>query len=181
MTANIRNRLNPPVGEAFGLYFSSFKIKLIYAQDKNFWTNAQTFHQRLKHQLTDENIFAVQQQLDSLHPSLVDSIYFSKYGVLDDKFASFFLKIEGDDRVNVSLDIANLGKLDFPLVYGSLQLEAIYGPSQHSDFQKKYLGVCTLGGKMYFTFTFDESIIDKETMEEIKDSAMEYLAKATAT
>jgi len=108
-------------------------------------------------------------------------MYFSKYGVLEDKFAAFFLRIEGDDRINTNLDIANLGRLDFPRNFGPLQLEAIYGPSQYVDFQEKYLGILTVGGRMYFTFTFDDAIISRDTVEEIIDAALKHLGKGAVS
>lgn len=181
MTVNLRDRLIPPVGEALGVYFSSFRIKHKGKQNQSFWSNARKFHKRLKQKLSNKNIFEVQQQLDSLHPSLVDSLYFSKYSLLEEPFADFFLRLEGDDKINTGLDVANLGRLDFPRNYGIVQLEAIYGPSQYVDFQEKYLGVITVGGRMFFSLTFDEAIIERDTVEEIIDVALKHLGKAVVS
>jgi len=73
------------------------------------------------------------------------------------------------------LDIANLGSLDFPRNFGPLQLEAIYDSSQDVDFQEKYLEVLTVVGRMFFTFTFDETIISKNTVEDVLDAALKHL------
>ena len=178
MPVSIRDRLTNPVGEAVGLYFSSFKIQLEYVPGQSFWSNARRIHRETRRRLTEKNIFAVQQQLDSLHPSLVDSFFFSRYGLLDDGFAAGILRMTGDDRINTGLDISNLGRVHYPEDFGPLRLEAIYGPSNYSDFQEKYLGIMTVGGKMSFTLTYGESFVEASTVEQVKDTAMKCLGEA---
>jgi NRPS condensation-like uncharacterized protein len=177
MPVSIRDRLTNPVGEAVGLYFSSFKIQLEYVPGQSFWSNARRIHRRIRRRLTEKDIFAVQQQLDSLHPSLVDS-FFSRYRLLEDGFAAGVLRMTGDDRINTGLDISNLGRVHYPDTFGSLRLEAIFGPSNYSDFQEKYLGIITVGGKMSFTLTYGELFVEASIVEQVKDTAMRYLSES---
>jgi len=174
---DLRNRLTQPVGEAIGYYVSAVKLSLKYTRQKPFWDMARIVDQKIKRQLTDKNVFA-SQRLASLSPSLLDALVFAKLGKLDDRMALRLLKRTGLDKVFTGILISNLGRLDLPVDYGNLQLEAIMGPSVYSDTIEKMLEVVTVGGKMYLTFTFGETVIAADTVTEIKNTAMEYLDKA---
>jgi NRPS condensation-like uncharacterized protein len=180
MPVNIRNRLSRPIGEAFGLYVSSVSATLNYALRTSFWSNVREIQDRMKKRLTNRAVFLLHWQMDFLHPSLIDSIYFSKYGLLNNRVASFFLRLIGIRRVNTGLDISNFGRYDFPVSYGALELKAIIVPAFLSDYQEKCLRIITVGGKMFFTFTFRESILDLLTAEQIRDTSMKYLSQARA-
>jgi NRPS condensation-like uncharacterized protein len=178
MPVNIRSRLTPSVGEDFGLYFSSFKTRLVYDQKYEFWRNARSIHGRVKQLLSDSSVFTLHRQMQLLNPTLIDSMYFTKYGVFQDRFARFFLRLTGDHRINTSMDISNLGRYDFPVEYGSLRLEGVVGPTSSSDFQEKYVGVITIGGRMFFTFTYWENLLSDTMATQIKEVAMSYLENA---
>ncbi|MBU4071663.1 MAG: hypothetical protein KKH41_03200 [Candidatus Thermoplasmatota archaeon] len=177
MPVSIRNRLAAPVGEAFGLYFSSFKIKFKRPKEKSFWANALAVHEHIQQQITDKNVFTVYMQLKDLHPTLVDSISFTRYGELEDKLAKRLLRLEGDYTLNTGLDLSNLGVLEMPDNRGLLILKDIIGPCCYNEFQEKYLGVVTLG-KMYFTVTYREPVVSKSVVESLKKVAMKHLGEA---
>jgi hypothetical protein len=178
LPVNIRNRVTPQVGEAVGSYFSSVKLPLEYKTGHSFWQNSRTIHAKIVRRLKDKHVFALLRQLDSLHPSLVDSMYFSKYGLLKDRIARFFLQMTGDHRMSTGLDVSNLGRHDFPVDYGPVRLEAVYGPTSSSDMQEKYLGIITIAGRMFFTFTFWEAILDVALAEEIRKVATGRLGES---
>lgn len=54
-------------------------------------------------------------------------------------------------RVTYDLSITNLGRVDFPIQYGSLRLEALFGPSLGGNPEDIVLGVITIGDKMHLT------------------------------
>ena len=178
MPVDIRARLSPPVGEIFGLYISSVKAKLNYITGTSFWSNVRRIHRKIKKQLTHKKIFMLPQQANYLHSTLIDSIYFSKYGLLSNKIASLFLRFSGVNRLNTGLEISNIGQYKFPVDYGSLKLEAIIIPFFLSDYQEKSLRIISVGKEMFFTFTFWDNIIDTVTAGRIRDTSMNYLSKA---
>jgi hypothetical protein len=114
-----------------------------------------------------------------LHSTLIDSIYFIKYGLLINKIGSFLLRFSGINKLNTGLEISNIGQYKFPVDYGFLKLEAIFVPVFLSDYQEKCLRVISVGRRMFFTLTFWESIIDNITAEKIRDTSMAYLSRAT--
>jgi len=179
MPVSVRNRLTVPVGEDFGLFFSSFKLKFKKPKKDNFWDNARAVHDYIQKEITNRNVFTIYVQLKNLHPTLVDSISYTKYGELDDKLAKRFLKLEGDYTLNTGLDISNLGALKLPEISGQLKLKSIIGPSCYNEFQEKYLGVATLGGEMHFTVTYREPVVGAGTVEKLRKVAMRELGEAT--
>jgi len=166
MPVDIRKRLSPPVGEAFGLYVSTVKADLTYALG-------------IKRRLTNSSVFMLLHKANLLHPSLIDALYFSKYGLLDSKIASFLLRLSGIHRMNAGWEISNLGRCDLPINYGSLKLEAIILPVFLSDYQEKCLRIVTVGGRMFFSLTFWEDILDTLTAERIRDTSMRYVCGAS--
>lgn len=80
--------------------------------------------------------------------------------------------------VEYDLSISNLGRLDFPIQYGSLCLGAFYGPAIGTNSEEITLGVITIGDKMHFTMTFTDMKITLAQAEEIKEIAMSHLADA---
>jgi hypothetical protein len=179
MPVDIRKRLSPPAGEAFGLYVSTVKTDLSYALETSFWPNVRRIHEEIKRRLTNGNVFLMRHKANLLHPSLIDAVYFSKYGLLHSKIASLILRLTGIHRMNAGWEISNLGRCDLPVDYGSLKLESIIVPVFLSDYQEKCLRIVTVGGKMFFSLTFWEDILDTITAEKIRDTSMRYLCEAS--
>ena len=55
MPVSIRNRLTKPAGEAYGLYFSSFKLEFKAPKGNDFWTKARAVHNHIQKNITDYN------------------------------------------------------------------------------------------------------------------------------
>jgi len=179
VSVDIRKRLSPPAGEAFGLYVSTVRADLTYALGTSFWPNVRRIHKRIKRRLTNSSVFMLRHGANLAHPSLMDSMYFSKYGLLNSKIAAFFLRLTGIHRMSAGWEISNLGRCDLPVNYGALKLEAIIVPVFLADYQEKCLRIATVGGRMFFTFTFWEDILDTLTAERIRDTSMRYLNEAS--
>ncbi|MEL6319227.1 MAG: hypothetical protein AAFQ57_01060, partial [Cyanobacteria bacterium J06626_14] len=174
---DFRSRLTQPVGEAIGFYASGVILKQKYNPKKSFWDMARIIDKKIKQRLTNKNIFQVQ-RLNLLSPSLMDGLVFAKQGKLNDKMALNLLKKKGLDKLFAGIIISNLGKLDIPVDYGNLHLEAVWGAAVYSDSAEKILEVVTVGGKMYLTLTFGDTIITANIVAQVKDTAMKYLAEA---
>ncbi|MEO0685707.1 MAG: condensation domain-containing protein, partial [Cyanobacteria bacterium J06649_11] len=155
---DFRSWLRKPVGEAIGFYASAVMFKQKYHPKKSFWDMARIIDKKIKQHLTNKNIFQGQ-KLNLLSPSLMDGLVFAKQGKLNDKMALNLLKKKGLDKLFVGIVISNLGKIDIPVDYGNLHLEAVRGAAVYSDSAEKILEVVTVGGKMYLTLTFGDTII----------------------
>ena len=111
-----------------------------------------------------------------VHPTLVDSLYFSKYGLLNETMPKILLRKMGWQEVTYGYAITNVGRFDIPTVYGSLKLEGVYGPLVYSDVQEKIVGVITVGRRLSFVLTCNESVIGDGTR--LKEAAMGHLERA---
>ena len=101
-----------------------------------------------------------------------------EHGKLDDNMAVSLLKRKGLDKLFAGMMISNLGRLEIPVDYGDLHLDALIGPAVYSDGAEKILEVITVGGKMNLTLTFGETLIGANIVTQIKDTAMKYLEEA---
>ena len=176
---NIRNRLKVPVVDAFGFYAAPIIVRLLSSVEKGFWNITHEYHKIIKSNLTDESVFRFL-QVNMLPPTLIDSTYFSRFGMLDSKIASMLVKEMDIAGLFAGLSITNLGILNIPFQYGDLSLESLYGPSVYSDLIEKILGVNTIRGKLHFVFTFDSSIVSNSVIDDIRIRAMEILRDAVA-
>ncbi len=177
MPVDFRERLIKPVGEAVGFYVSVVMFKLKITPEKPFWEIARTIDNRARQKLTNKNIFD-SQKISLVSPSLMDGIILAKHGKLDDKMAIGHVKRKGLDKLFAGIMVSNLGRLEIPVDYGDLHLDALIGPVAYSDSLQKVLEVVTVGNNMYFTITFGETLISKNTVAQIKDTAMKYLEQA---
>ena len=174
---NIRKRLTVPVGDAFGFYAAPIIVKLPATSERSFWNIARNYHERIRNNLTDESVFRFL-QVNMLPPTLIDSTYFSKLGLLDSRMAALLVKEMEIEELFAGLSITNLGKLTIPVQYGDLSLESMYGPSVFSDLIEKILGVNTIRGKLHFVFTFDPTLVSDSIIDDIRIRAMEILRDA---
>jgi hypothetical protein len=159
---NVRKYLVPEIGEDFGLYISSLLTTHTLKPETNFWD----LTREIKHQLHEWTA-----------GKLFEDIPRSRT----------FLSTQPDpqkvyDQINnIKLVVTNLGSLNIPQEYGSLSLEAIYGPIVQSSENAKIVGVITLGDKMFLTLTFSESVLPRSHAEKIKAGAMDKIRAALET
>jgi len=167
-----RDKLKVSVGEAFGFYASSLTVKLTYSPRKSFWDNARKVHSRITKELSKTNLFRML-SAEKVHPTLLDSLYFRKYGLLDEAMPQKFLKKMGWHEITYGCALTNVGRFDIPTTYGPYRLEAVYGPSFYSDVDEKVVGVITVGGRLSYMLTCNESVVGDVTR--LKKAAMECL------
>jgi NRPS condensation-like uncharacterized protein len=178
LPVNVRGKLPVKVPEIVTSYFSYFTIMLKKPGKGDFWDKARSTHRHIKKKLTEREIFMVINQLALLHPTLIDSMPFAKYGMADHPIAKRFLKIVGNYDVNTGINISNLGKFEFPDKSGDLVMEELIGPSLYREYEEKYLGVVTTNGIMQLTLTYRENIISSKKIAALRDSVMKHLAGA---
>jgi hypothetical protein len=76
--------------------------------------------------------------------------------------------------------VTNLTRLDFPRTYGKLELDRVImnpgGAFPLADVNV-VMGAVTCAGKLSVVVEYAEETIDTRTIENIKDTAMEFLLK----
>jgi NRPS condensation-like uncharacterized protein len=177
LAVSTRDKLNVPVGEAFGFYASSFTTHLTYDPHQDFWNSARIFHEKIGDSLAKTNIFR-SLTAEFLAPTLLDSLYFSKYGLMKSRLSDKLVKQMNWQGISYSYAITNVGRMNIPTNYDQYQLESVYGPFVYSDVNEKTMGVITVGNKVTFLMSYNETIVTPHTAEAIKDTAMDYLSNA---
>lgn len=178
MAVNTRDKLLVPVGESFGFYASSLTVRLKYTPRKEFWENARNIHSRIRTELERTELFRAL-IADLLSPSLLDSIYFSKYGLIKSRISDMMLSMMNFDKISYGYSITNVGKVKIPSVYGPLQLDAVYGPAVYSDVNEKLIGAVTTGDRISFMMTYNENNVSTDSAKQIRDAAINHLSRAT--
>ncbi len=190
---NTRNRYKKPVGENFGLYVAGFQFKITNNPKKNFWENAKMFDKGLKDNLNIDKIFKFAALTELIDPSLVDARNFSFFGKKVPSDYSRYEKIHAfsTNEKNIvnkrakkqipklpGLAITNLGQMDYPTKYGSLELDRFIFITSATPFIELVIPVVTVAGKLTFTINYLEETTDTSTMKKIKDKALEYIELA---
>jgi NRPS condensation-like uncharacterized protein len=194
---NLRERLTDPPGEAVGYFAAGVELKLKYNHKKSFWENARNFHKKIKPNFTNKKVFGELLNWLYLEPTFFEAMNFKKLGGLVpmdstryEKLSTFskkedvvlrFLKRDNMDSletIRIGAGITNLGRLDFPKTYGTLELDRLImqpGGAFPLSQVNLVLGAVTCSGKLSLVIEYAEEAVDTATMEKIKDQAMEFL------
>ena len=190
---NTRKHYKKPVGEYFGVYVSGFELKLSYNSKKDFWENAKIFNEKARENLYIEKMFKFAAITDLIDQTIVDARQFSFFGNLVPSSSSRYEKIHAfsSDEKNIinkrakkqipnlpGLAITNLGRLDYPTKYGSLELDRFILVTSGTPYIELVIPVVTVAGKLTFTINYLEETTDSPTMEKIKNKVLEYLGIA---
>jgi len=190
---NTRKRYKKPIGEHVGVYVSGFQVKLAYNPKNDFWENAKIFNDKAKENLHINKIFEFAAITDLVDQSMVDARQFTFFGNLVPSNFSRYDKIHTycNDEKNIAnkrakkqipklpvLAITNLGLLDYPTKYGSLELDRFIFITSATPFIELVIPVVTVAGKLTFTINYLEETTDTSTMKKIKDKALEYIELA---
>ena len=187
---NTRKHYKKPIGDHFGVYVSGFELKLSYNAKKDFWENAKIFNEKARENLYIEKIFKFAAITDIIDQTIVDARQFSFFGPLVPSSSSRYEKIHAfsSNEKNVinkrakkqipglpGLAITNLGRLDYPTQYGSLELDRFILITSGTPYIELVIPVVTVAGKLTFTINYLEGTTDTPTMEKIKNKVLEYL------
>lgn len=175
LAVNTREKLRVSAGESFGFYASSLTVKLPYSPQRSFWDNARKVHSRIAKELARTNLSRMLSS-EQIHPTLLDSLYFQKYGLLDSRLPSKFLRKMGWHQITYGYALTNVGQFDIPTCYGPLELKRVYGPLFYSDVEEKMVGVITVGGRLSFLHASRESVVGDATR--LQEAVMKHLKTA---
>jgi NRPS condensation-like uncharacterized protein len=135
-------------------------------------------HEQLRRSIDSANPFRML-SATLLDPTLLDSLYYSKYGIARNGMSQRLLKKMMWNRVSFGAAITNVGRVDIPTRYGDLELDAVYGPLVYSDVNEKTVGVITVGNRMTFAMSHNIDVVDVDTASELRDRIVELIKAAT--
>ena len=180
-----------------GFYAAGVELKLRYDHKKSFWDNARKYHKKIRPTFTNKHMFAQFVDWLYLEPTFLEAMNFKKLGALVPPEASRYEKLAAfsrrDDTVSGllkrdkmdSLDmkimgpaITNLGRLDFPRAYGSLELDRLIlqpGGAFPLTHVNMVVGAVTCSGKLSLVIEYAEEAVDSQTMAAVRDKALAYL------
>lgn len=162
---NIRKYLTPAIEEDFGFYFSVAITEHSIGDRRSFWEIARSLKEQLKEKMHPDRIFASipdRQALMSTKPtpSQIQQLFHS-------------------DKYYYDLVVTNLGRLNFPKHYGSIELKAVYGPAvMNHAFNDLIVGVTSVRNEIFFTLTYSASKPIAIEVNNIKLEAIEHLDRA---
>lgn len=175
MPVNLRNRLTGQIDRAFGFYATAIIVELESEADVSFWDSARRLHEIIGDCLVDDEKLFRLFQMGILHPTLLDSTYFSRYNLFKNRISRLVAKSMGLDGLIAGIAVTNLGKKTLEKEYGQLELESIFGPSVYTDIIEKVISVLTLNERMYITLTFDKNQVEEEVVELVTKKALNFL------
>jgi NRPS condensation-like uncharacterized protein len=197
VAGSLRDRLQRPAGEVMGFYAGAATLKHKYDRRTSFWENAREFHRELKPLFNNKNLFKDLLTWCYLEPAILESINFKRIGGLvpmqfarhkklsefskrDDVVLSILKRerMDGLDKIFMGTAVTNLTRLDFPSKYGALELDRLImkpGGGFPLATVNFVVGAVTCSGKLSLVIEYVEDNIDNETMERIKEEALESL------
>ncbi|MHA1169691.1 MAG: hypothetical protein ACTSRU_17825, partial [Candidatus Hodarchaeales archaeon] len=197
VAGSVKDRLSVPAGEVMGFYAGGVTLKYKYNRNISFWENSRKFHRKVTPLYTNKNLFKDPLMWCYLEPAILDSRNFKVLGGLvpprstnSDKIIAFskrkdivssLLKrsnVDSLDKIFVGTAVTNLTRLDFPRKYGSLELDRLImnpGTAFPLATVKLVLGAVTCSGKLSLFIEYAEETVDTNTIEKIKNEAMEFL------
>lgn len=160
---SVRDRLSVPVGENLGVFIGLVEVPVDCAAGRDLWDVSRDIKQGFDRGMMDDKILLQFLTVRAVMMAQSDEELIAQWG---------------DRAVNYDLSVSNLGRLDLPLQYGPLQLEAFYGPAVNGTKNEQVLGVATVGGQMTFTYVYRTAVMGSATAQRICDRAMHRLAEA---
>jgi hypothetical protein len=166
---NLRGQLSPPVGDDFGCYVSLAKTSVDCSPHRQFWDIARDVRDGLSRASTPEKLMGHFVVMQATAQKVTDL----------DSLLEMMKRRAPEMAIDYDLSLSNLGQVRFPVRYGALQLQALYGPTFSAAEGDRIVGVTTFDGRMHFTFVYRKSTLDQATGEAIWNQAMDRLRAAS--
>jgi NRPS condensation-like uncharacterized protein len=197
IAGSLRDRLLRPAGEAMGYFAGGVNLKYKYDNKKNFWENARKLHRKVKPLYSNKNLFKELLPWCYLEPGIMESLTYKMIGKLvpsdfprHEKLSTFSnqndvvssllkkQKMDSLDKPFLGTAVTNLTRLDFPKMYGSLELDRLImnpGGMFPLAIVSLVVGAVTCAGKLSLLLEYAEETVDTKTMEKIKEKGLELL------
>ena len=190
---DLRRRLREKIGDVFGLLAAAISFQFNYTSDKSIWENAQEIHGFIRKDV--EKLKTPGPEMLLFDPTLIDAFNFSICAqIIPEAFErTKNLSAFAHDTKNVALSLShkitsgtpgtintNIGRLDYPEIYGDLRLDRMFFIVGASEFTPLILGGVGLNGKLVFSLNYVEEVGNKGSpldrdMIRIRNRALEYL------
>jgi hypothetical protein len=197
VAASLRDRLPRPAGEAMGFFAAAATLDYRYDRTAHFWDNARRFHRKVTPLYANKNLFRDAILSAYREPAILESSDFKILGGLVPPTSSRYEKISAFhkrndvvlsllrrrnmqtlDGVMMGTAVTNLTRLDFPTQCGALELDRLMmNPGGAFPLAKINLvvGAVTCAGKLSLVMEYAEETVGTETMNQVRDKAMEFL------
>ncbi|MHA1112170.1 MAG: condensation domain-containing protein [Promethearchaeota archaeon] len=194
---DLRNRINPPMGESMGFYAGVVNPEFKYNPKKSMWDNAKAFHKTVSKLYTDKNFFKDPSMFSEMDPSMMEQRFYkilgglvqsdspkfekiSKFANRSDTLLSLLKRSDTDslEKVIMGTAITNLTRMDFTEKYGDLELERLImqpGGGFPLTTVNLVIGVVTCLGKMSIIMEYAEDQLNSDIAKEIKKNALNLL------
>lgn len=152
--------------------------------------------QRLKPVISNENMIVLISSLMSFHTLQINTSFWElardikqqldaglEQGEMFSRVLMYSHNVESllrrPNEVLATVSVSNVGRVNIPKVYGSLELEEIsFVPSIAAYGDVFYAAVTTFQGKIFWNFPFSEPAISLHTMENLVNSAVSCIIDA---
>ncbi|MEO1401675.1 MAG: condensation domain-containing protein [Cyanobacteria bacterium J06635_1] len=158
---DLRRRLSPVVGnEDLGSLASAVATFHTITDSTGFWQLARDVKQAIEQSLDRGEMFNIMTMFKELFNDLLVEPNKSPLA----------------NKAPLTVEASNVGKIDIPVNYGSLELEEIsFMPSQGIFGGVFFAAVATFRDRMIFNFAFSEPSISRATVENLIDDTLSYL------
>ena len=173
LAIDIRRLFKEPPGGNFGLLAVGNEINLPSGKG-GFWDAAGKFNAEIKKMLADPKKYLTMiSPLDSVEPTLLDAIYFTESGYMQNKTATRLKNIvlSKTGKPKRSLDITNLGVVKD---HGDNLKTVFFLPILSSNYEKTF-GVVTINGEINIVLMHNRSVIESGIIEEYRNRIIRYL------
>ncbi len=167
--------------DTFGFHASAMYPGHVGIGALPFWRRARLIHSDMQAALRGQGYHLVTRAASLIEPSLLDSLYLEKYGLIHDRNTTLVGKAFGLFDLAFGLSISNLGQLNFVKEYGTFRLESIVGPMVFSDIIEKFFGVLTNNGRMHFCMVTSDAHIDAGIADRVLDGALSLLIERSSS
>lgn len=181
---NLRDKLINPVGELLSFCASGIETKPKFKKGISIWELSKVLKDAMKKQFKARKELSGVLSAEIMPSSFIRSSFFAAYAKYVTPEQSRYKKMSefAANKKNILIKsigkrlkkgtvlgqiMTNLGRLNFPTVYGDLELEEIIFMPSGSPFTEIVLGIVTMNGKLNITANHMESTINSEKMRQI--------------
>jgi len=155
---NLRNRLNFPIGETFGLYASGAVVKMKFKENQDFWFNAKLYQRKLLYSLRDKNIYKIHKMVHTGVPIKILK-----------KLAPIFLEIASNKEAFAITNLGSLDRIGIEFDSNKFSVESFYGALSFAIGAITVL-VFTMKGQLHFNLHYLESRHNANRMKKIVEN-----------
>lgn len=197
IAGSLRERLAHPVGEGMGIYAGAVSPKFVYKEKRGFWENVSKFNDKVQPLYTNQNLFKDPLVWNYLDPGILPSLSFKMIGGMvkttspqaeklnsfssrEDVISSMIKreKMDSLENIIVGTAVTNLGRMDFPMEYGDLELERLVmnpGGAFPLVLVNILAGAVTCSGKLSLMLEYSTERIQAGAIERIKKELLALL------